>query len=291
VEVVDGRFALEREHRRGGMGTVWRARDLQSQRPIALKLLHSSTLEQHERFQREALLLAELAHGSIVSYVASGRTAAGVPYLAMEWLEGETLAERLARQPLSLRETLALARVTASGLAVAHRRGIVHRDLKPSNLFLRASSVDDVVLLDLGIARRITSSVALTQAGAVLGTPSYMAPEQAQGRVDIVPAADVFSLGCVLFECLSGAPPFTGHQVLTVLARLLFEETPSLRELRPELPAPLCELIARMLAKPPGQRPADADAVLAGLAGLDSVADLAGPSAPAPIPPPRTSAV
>ena len=113
TQVIDGRFALEREHRRGGMGTVWRARDLETSRPVAVKLLNASSLEQGERFRREAALLAEFADGSIVSYVGSGTTAEGVPYLAMEWLEGETLAERLATRPLGLAETLALAEAVA----------------------------------------------------------------------------------------------------------------------------------------------------------------------------------
>jgi serine/threonine protein kinase len=134
------------------------------------------------------------------SRTSHGATDDGVPYLAMEWLAGESLAERLARAPLTVAESLDVARATARGLAVAHERGIVHRDLKPSNLFLRAGIVDDVVLLDLGIARLVADERSLTRTGAILGTPSYMAPEQASGRGPIAPAADVFSLGCVLFD-------------------------------------------------------------------------------------------
>src|SRR5262249_22302547 len=151
--------------------------------------------ENEQRFVREATLLADLAHGSIVSYVAHGVTADGVPYLAMEWLEGENVAERLARGRLSLSESLNLLRAAARALVPAHERGVVHRDLKPSNLFLRRGQVDDVVLLDLGIARLAAGGEPLTRAGTILGTPTYMAPEQAQGLVDIRPAADVFSLG------------------------------------------------------------------------------------------------
>src|SRR5262249_60396636 len=122
--------------------------------------------------------------------------------------------ERLARWPLSLHESLAVARGAARGLAVAHARGIVHRDLKPSNLFLRDRRIDDVVLLDLGIARLLADDRSLTRTGAILGTPSYMAPEQASGRGLITPAADVFSLGCVLFECLTGGPPLVSVHAL-----------------------------------------------------------------------------
>src|SRR5262249_30277576 len=153
MPVVDGRFALEAEHRRGGMGTVWRARDLVTQEPVALKILHAASPEHAQRFVREAVLLAGLAHGHIVGYVAHGTTDDGVPYLAMEWLDGESVADRLARAPLTLCESLGLVRSAARGLAVAHGRGIVHRDLKPSNLFLRRGRLDQVVLLDLGIAR------------------------------------------------------------------------------------------------------------------------------------------
>src|SRR5262245_19691964 len=221
--VVDGRFALEAEHRRGGMATVWRARDLLTERPVAVKILHAAAGADSLRFAREAALLANLADGSIVSYVADGLTESGRPYLVMEWLDGENLAERLERGPLTVAETLTVARTVARALSTAHARGIIHRDLKPSNLFLRGGRVDDVVVLDLGIARRVDAVDGLTRSGTILGTPSYMSPEQAQGHVDITPAADVFSLGCVMFECLSGVPPFLGSHVLAVLAKVLFE--------------------------------------------------------------------
>src|SRR5215470_15189032 len=146
-QIVGGRFALESEHKRGGMGTVWRGRDLSTERPVAVKILHRDAVDESKRFAREAALLADLAHGSIVSYVAEGVTPDGQPFFAMEWLEGENLAERLARARLSLAESLAVVRAAAGALAVAHERGIVHRDLKPSNLFLRRGRVDDVVVL------------------------------------------------------------------------------------------------------------------------------------------------
>src|SRR6185369_8476421 len=155
--------------------------------------------------------------------VAHGAVDATTPYLAMEWLEGETLAERLERGPLQLSEVLTLLRSALGGLAFAHRLGIVHRDLKPSNLFLRQARLDQVVLLDLGLARARGGESGLTRTGSILGTPSYMAPEQAQGERDITGAADVFSLGCVLFECLTGAPPFVATHVLGVLAKVLFQ--------------------------------------------------------------------
>jgi len=195
--VLDRRFVLVAEHKRGGMGTVWRAHDLETNRSVAVKVLHLTSAEPFERFAREGKLLAGLSHPGIVSYVGHGTTAAGVPYLAMEWLEGETVAERLVREALTLRESLTLLRAAARGLAVAHARGIVHRDLKPSNLFLRDGRIEDVVLLDLGIARYVEGASQLTHSGSILGTPSYMAPEQAQGHLAVGPMVDVFSLGCL----------------------------------------------------------------------------------------------
>jgi serine/threonine protein kinase len=140
----DQRFELEAEHGRGGMGTVWKARDRQTQGWVALKLLHDQTPEQTERFVREGGLLAQLSHPNIVGYVAHGQSSEGTPYLAMEWLEGENLAQRLERGRLDLLESTALLRSVLGGLAAVHSRGIVHRDLKPSNLFLRGRSVDAI---------------------------------------------------------------------------------------------------------------------------------------------------
>ena len=292
-EVCAGRFVLRSEHRRGGMGTIWCGHDLVEDRPVAVKLLHAGGPVHVERFARESRLLADLNDPRIVSYVAHGTTDDGVPYLVMNWLDGESLSERLARCPLTLDECLTLARATAGSLAVAHRQGIVHRDLKPSNLLLRANAIDDVVVLDLGLARHVTSADALTQAGTILGTPSYMAPEQAQGQADIGASADVFSLGCLLFECLTGAPPFVGQAVLTVLAKVLFQEAPRLRDMLPAAPAGLETLIQQMLAKQAGSRPRDGAAVLAALDAIDvsllvepdtapTVPDLARPKARAP---------
>jgi serine/threonine protein kinase len=249
------RFVLKELAGAGGMGTVYRALDTRTDRTVALKLLQTGDDPQAvERFAREAQLLCEVRHPGIVEYLAHGVTGDGRPYLAMEWLDGETLARRLARGALSLIDSLTLVRRIASALAIAHQSSIVHRDLKPSNLFLRDSEVERVAILDFGVARRRAFSHALTGTGVVVGTPMYMAPEQARGERDITAAADVFSLGCVLFECLTGERPFVAEQAMAVLAMILFTEPPRLRFVRPELPRAVDALVARMLAKDPRAR-------------------------------------
>src|SRR5262245_47826592 len=279
------RFVLEALAGSGGMGTVYRARDLHTGQTVALKLLQSNPSPQEaERFAREAELLSMLRHPGIVAYHAHGMTAAGEPYLAMEWLEGEDLSKRLSRGKLRLSESLSLLRLVAEALALAHKHGVVHRDIKPSNLFLREGEVDRVAVLDFGIARRAAVSQPLTRSGVVMGTPSYMAPEQARGERDLLPAADVFALGCVLFECLTGEPPFVAEQVLAVLAKILFDEPPKLRQVRPELPEAVEALLATMLAKETALRLPDATAILTALDALEplpaSLASGEGPPAP-----------
>jgi serine/threonine protein kinase len=280
--VVAGRFTILGIAGRGGMGTVYRALDSQGTEPVAVKVLGPKAPPSlAARFLHEAQLLAELRHPGIVQYIAHGHMSDGNPYLAMAWLEGEDLAARLYRVGLTATESLQLLGGVATALAVAHRRGIVHRDLKPANLFLRGGNPANVAILDFGIAHRPQSPnlTALTQTGAVLGTPQYMSPEQARGERGVLPAADVFSLGAILFECLTGLPPFSGEQLAAVLAKILFTDPPPLRRLRPDLPAVLGDLLATMLHKDPAARPADADAVLARLHAIPGLADL-----PAPLP-------
>ncbi len=277
--IVAGRFTLQHLAGQGGVGLVYQALDSVSGRTVALKLLHTTaSSEPAHRFAREAELLAQLHHPGIVSYVAHGLTDEHQPFLAMEWLEGEDLARRLARQPLGLSDTLLMMRRVAEVLAVTHARGIVHRDIKPSNLFLRGSRAEDVVLLDFGLARVSAVSQPLTGSAMVLGTPGYMAPEQASSRPDISPAADIFSLGCVLYECLCGQPPFRGSHIAAVLAKILFAEPARLSTLRPELPASVQALVDRMLVKDPEQRLADGQQLLRTLQELVVESELPPPA-------------
>jgi hypothetical protein len=286
--VLASRFTLEALVGSGGMGSIYRARDGLSGQHVALKLLHADTAEALQRFSREATFLAHLRHPGIVAHVAHGTTAEGRPFLAMEWLEGEDLAQRLARQPLTLEESLALLHQAAQALAVAHQHGIIHRDLKPSNLFLRQGRPEQVVLVDFGLARHLMPSQALTVSQMVLGTPGYLAPEQASCSPQLTASADIFSLGCVLYECLAGKPPFAAPHFVATLAKILFTEPAPLRSLRPELPAALEELVQRMLAKDPARRPPAAQSLLGALEELRAHLG-AGAAIATPVGPPLSS--
>ncbi|WP_437877612.1 protein kinase domain-containing protein [Sorangium sp. So ce513] len=271
-DVVGNRFEIEGHASAGGMAQIFRARDRLTGELVALKILQRSGPQETHRFVREAHALAAIRHPGVVGYVAHGKTDAGDPYLAMQWLSGETLAERLLREPLTVPESLALGARVASTLGALHRLGIVHRDLKPSNLLLVGGSVEEVTLLDFGVAHVAGVGQELTMPGVMLGTPGYMAPEQARGEVAIDARADVFALGCVLYRCLTGRPPFVGNDSLSVLVKVLLEEPPRLRELRGEIPPALDDLIFRMLAKAPRDRPRDGAVVATELSSLGELA-------------------
>lgn len=261
---VGGRFVLDRVVGSGGAGTVFRAVDARDGAPVAIKLMAAGDVDTG-RFSREVGILAELCHPGVVRYVAHGIDPDGTHYIAMEWLEGEDLASLLARRRLSTEEVLALGRRVAEALAFAHRRGVVHRDVKPSNLCVPGGDVERVKLIDFGLARPARPERPITRTGAILGTPAYMAPEQVQGAPSPSPASDVFALGCVLFECLSGRPPFEGGNLVARLAKILVQESPSLGTLRPGIPPSLDRLVGRMLAKDPADRPRDGAAVATAL--------------------------
>ncbi|MDI3283008.1 protein kinase [Polyangium sp. 15x6] len=265
---VAARFELDDHMISGGMATIYRARDLESGAVVAVKVLGGRNVREMERFSAEAVLLAELRHPGIVRYVSHGSLPAGELFLVMEWLEGEDLSDRLARGRLPLDEAIRLARRVADALGAAHARGIVHRDVKPSNVFLPRGDVDEAKLLDFGIARLGYGRTLATRTGTLLGTPGYMAPEQAQGRKDVDARADVFSLGAMLFECLTGRPAFASEQLMATLSRILFEEPPRVRTIRGETPAALDLLVTAMLCKDPAGRPRDGSMVVAAVDAL-----------------------
>ncbi len=289
-ETIDGRFDLVRLAGEGGMGRVYEAVDRLTGGAVALKVLRDAAGQTSGRFSRESRLLAALRHPGVVRYVAHGTTASGEPYLAMEWLTGETLSARLKRAGLSVADGIALALAIARALGAVHRAGVVHRDLKPSNVFLIEGAPERPVLIDFGIARAPDAERRLTGAGVMIGTPGYMAPEQVRGELRVDARADVFSLGCVLFRCLTGRDAFPGGDSLSDTFKVLLDEPPRVCSLRPSVPLALDALVARMLAKERAARPPDADTVAAALEGLE-LRGLEGrrsvaPAAPSTVPPP-----
>jgi len=267
---IDQRFRLEGARIAGGMGMVYRGVDMSTGEVVAVKISSSFGSQLGERFQQEANCLAAIAHPAIVRYIAHGKTAHGEHYLVMEWLDGETLEDRLARGSINLGATVRMIRRVAEALAVAHQHGVIHRDIKPANIFLPGKDVSKIKLLDFGIARRLfdPASLRLTQAGSALGTPMYMSPEQAQGSLDVDARADVFSLGCVFFECLTGSPPFMAESTTGTLARITADESIDVDARCIGVPPRLTDLLRKMLAKRPDERPSTMADVLGDLGNV-----------------------
>ncbi|WP_437617868.1 protein kinase domain-containing protein [Sorangium sp. So ce1151] len=261
--LVAGRFEVHRLAASGGMGMVYRATDQLTGRPAALKV---APPELAARFRREARLLEAVQHPLIVQHIAHGTSDDGALWLAMEWLDGVTLGERLEAGALPVADALLVAHQIAEALAAVHALGITHRDLKPSNVLLRDGRVDGVVLLDFGVARAAASTTLVTEASSLVGSLGYVAPEQARGDAEVDARADVFALGVLLFECVAGQRPFAADDPLAEMCRILLEEAPRLADRRPDVPPPIDELVARLLAKEPAARPADGRAASAALA-------------------------
>ena len=255
----------------GGMGEVYRARDARLERDVAIKALPHAFAQDPERlarFEREAKLLASLSHPNIAGILGIEEVA-GARYLVLELVDGETLAARLKRGPMSIADTIDLGRQVAAALEAAHERGIVHRDLKPGNIMFTASG--DAKVLDFGLAKsgervapgsdpNLTASPTVThtptQAGVILGTAAYMSPEQARGK-NVDRRTDIWSLGCVLYECLTGKGVFDGETVSDMVARIL-EREPDWKALPPGTPPRLAELLRRCLRKDARERQRDA---------------------------------
>ncbi|MBS2015084.1 MAG: protein kinase [Deltaproteobacteria bacterium] len=274
--IIAGRFEVERRVSAGGMSAVFRAKDLRGGPEVAIKVLYGRDAGEHrERLYREARILEKLSHPGIVKHVGHGETETGDPYLAMEWIAGETLGKRLARTGLTMGESVRLITRVAETLAVAHSKGIIHRDIKPGNLLLRDQDIDRPALIDFGIARMGLGASAITNTGVMLGTLGYMAPEQARGNKQLDARADVFALGSVLFKCITGLPAFAGDDEIAILAKMLFEAPPRVRDIRKDVPAALDDLLARMLSRDARERPADGGVVAAELAALGPL-DTAG---------------
>jgi serine/threonine protein kinase len=256
----------------GGMGVVLHGEDLALQRPVALKAMLPGggvgSNRSKERFLMEARAAAALDHDHIVTIYQVGEDR-GIPYMAMQLLQGESLEQRLRRlRKLTVPQVVRVGRETAAGLAAAHARGLIHRDVKPGNIWLDAQHKGRVVLLDFGLAREVSEPTHLTTTGAVLGTPAYMAPEQAAGE-PVDGRADLFSLGCVLYRMATGRPPFKGGSVISILRAVALHEPKPLREHDPQLPAALSDLVCWLLAKEPTNRPPSAQAVVEALRQIE----------------------
>jgi serine/threonine-protein kinase len=241
------------------MSEVWRAHDKTLGRTVALKIL--SPTADLERFRREGRSLAGLAHENVMRVFDYGEDAAG-PFMALEWLQGGTLEERLAAGALPDAETARIAGGLAAGLAHLHSRGLVHRDLKPANVLFDAE--DRPKLGDFGLARHALGSGTLTEAGTLLGTAAYISPEQASGE-PAGQASDVYSFGVILFRMLTGSLPFVADDALQLIELHRREPPPSVEELRPDAPPSLAALTGAALQKDPAARPADGAALLAAL--------------------------
>ncbi|MEM9491903.1 MAG: serine/threonine-protein kinase, partial [Myxococcota bacterium] len=254
--VIADRYAIEALAGSGGMATVYRGLDRHNDRVVAIKLLQPESAHMDEYLAREGELLHNLRHPAIVSYHDSGVTSSQQRFLVMEWLDGVDLTVRLREEPLTLAETLTLIGRIASALAHSHEHHIVHRDVKPANIFLPGRDVRTAKLLDFGVARwALGESIVQTSPGARYGTPAYMSPEQVRGVQHLNPRTDIFSLGCVLYECLTGEPAFAAHDAMAVFCKILMDQPPSVRDVMPEIPETVEVLLRRMLSKRPANRP------------------------------------
>ena len=255
AEALGDRYRLEEEIGRGGMATVYRARDLRHGRDVAIKLLSPEfpTRVGAERFLREIELAAGLSHANILPVHDSGRVGE-LLWFAMPYVDGETLRQRVAREGrLPVRDAVRIASEVADALDFAHRQGILHRDVKPGNILL---SDEHAYVMDFGVARAmdVEAGEHLTETGLAVGTPAYMSPEQAAGERGLTARSDVYSLGCVLYEMLSGQLPFEGTSPQAVLVRRLTDDPAPIRSLRREVPPAVERALTKAMAREPNDR-------------------------------------
>ncbi|MDP9474593.1 MAG: protein kinase [Actinomycetota bacterium] len=270
--LIDGRYDIVRRLGSGGMGRVYLARDRVLERPVAIKLLRgdvvsaagerAQTEDIFRRFRAEAQNSARLSHPNIVEIYDAGRDSERGPYISMEYVSGITLAARLRKEggPLPPREAVAIAQGVALALDSAHSKGVIHRDIKPQNILLAAAPPRGVKVVDFGIAKAAEAhavSVAATRTNVVLGTVRYLSPEQASGR-PVGPASDLYSLGVVLYEMLTGTVPFEAENPVAVALKHVAEPSPSPKALNPRVPLPLADLTLRLLSKDSDERCATA---------------------------------
>jgi serine/threonine protein kinase len=254
AEALADRYSIERELGRGGMATVYLARDLTQGRPVAIKAMHRGlvTALGTERFHREMGIAASLSHPLILPLYDSG-DAGGVLYYVMPYVEGESLYQRLERERrLPLDDALRITHDVADALGYTHDRGVLHRDVKPENILLTGGRA---VVADFGLARAIGAADyrKLTETGVALGTVYYMSPEQLGGHRDLDQRADIYSLGCILYEMLTGEPPYTGS-LEQVVSRIVRAPIPSAQRLVAAVPAAVDQAIGKAIAKSAADR-------------------------------------
>ena len=278
-EVLAGRYRVGRELGRGGMATVYLARDEKHRRDVAIKVIRQDLAASlgHERFLREIEIAARLRHPNIVPLYDSGEVN-GSLFFVMPYESGQSVRERLReRGPLPIADALSVLRDVARALAHAHEQNVVHRDIKPDNVLL---SGDAAVVTDFGIAKAVSAALTaspeatLTQVGTVIGTPAYMAPEQAAGDAAVDHRADIYSFGCLGYELFAGRPPFQEPSTHLLIAAHLAATPRPVTELRSDVPMSVAQLLARCLAKAPAERPQNARELLPALDGASVVAGL-----------------
>src|SRR5688500_892778 len=259
-ETLGTTYTLDRELGGGGMSRVFVANERRLNRKVVIKVLSPELAAgvSGDRFEQEIQLAASLQQANIVPILAAGETG-GLPFYTMPFVEGESLRARLGKHgPLSVGMAIGVLRDVAKALAYAHERGVIHRDIKPDNVLLSGGTA---VVTDFGIAKALAAArtdvegATLTQAGTSIGTPAYMAPEQAAGDPALDHRADVYSLGCTAYELLTGQSPFHSRPPARMLLAHLTEQPPPISQTRPEIPAELEQLVMRSLAKDPAQRP------------------------------------
>ncbi len=296
--VIAGKYRLDGFLASGGMGAVFQATNITIGRKVALKLLTRSIADRPDvkrRFRLEAQAAAVIAHPGIVDVLDMGETEGGQPFIVMELLEGASLRALLKRLgPFTAAQAVAVIDPVLDALAAAHDAGVIHRDVKPANIFVCLRPQRAIKLLDFGVSR-FEGSTGLTNTGTTLGTPKYMSPEQVLGEKGLGPAADLYSVGAVLYHLLTGHPPFEADSDIGTLARTLTAQHQPLGEARPDLDPTFCREIDRLLARAPTERPRDARELRATLASLvprrddDTLYTAAAAEAQATTTPPRAT--
>jgi len=273
-DIVAEKYELQRPLARGGMGQVWVAQNQLTERRVAIKFMLpelATSPDTVQRFFREAKASARIDHPSIVDVLDLGTLEDGAPFMVMEYLEGKSLEEVIDREPLAPIQAAAILLDVAHALAAAHAAGIVHRDLKPANIYI-AKKGEQLVpkILDFGISK-ITSSIGndvrMTRTGAVLGSPAYMSPEQARGRTDIDGRADVWAIGVILYEAVSGKLPFSGENYNQVMMAITLDPPTPLVEAAPSIDGEFAAIVEACLQKDRDQRPPSMDSIAALLDG------------------------